>query len=212
MHIRNFISHAPTRNMAATGYSETMVGYETPYLRRPPASVLQVAYLFRNTVRVLYAHNLSSTFFWNMAPRHWMLEDVSSNSGSPETSGTNYPSDAVQYVRRTDSSTASLRTLKNSHVRNLSSQGTTTSIGFWHRHVLFHFSTPLKMLLPPPQQYLFTFAVRLHRNPWTLVTVRGITMIRELNKRQHDFKQISCNSFRMQISRPKQYLVIARSN
>ena len=162
------------------------------------------------------------------------------------------PSDAVQCVRRTDSSTASLRTLKSSHVHNLYSQGilrlkrdgtraetrfrlspkrtspfksagasvqstaasrgvrisisnvgyttflgnvrvlathsirqfslhfpsraspcdirfqthsTTTSVGFWHRHVLFHSSTPLKLPPPPPKQYLFTFAVCHHRNP-----------------------------------------------
>jgi hypothetical protein len=46
--------------------------------------------MFQNMVRFLYAHNLRSPFLWNMAPRHWMLADVSGNSGRPETSGTNY--------------------------------------------------------------------------------------------------------------------------
>jgi len=76
--------------MAATGYSETMVGYEMPYLKRRPVCVLQVAYLFQNMVRFRYVHNLSSPFFWNMVPCHWMLVNVSENSGRPETWDTNY--------------------------------------------------------------------------------------------------------------------------
>ena len=77
--------------MAATGYSETTVGYRTPYLRRPPGYVLQLAYLLQNMVQFRYVHNLSSPLFWNMTPRHWMVEDVSGYRGRTERSDINYP-------------------------------------------------------------------------------------------------------------------------
>ena len=120
--------------------------------------------------------------------------------------------DAAQHIRRTHSSTASLRTLKNSQARNFSSHGTTTSFGFGTGMFYFIPPHPLSCYAPPPKQYLFTFALYLHRNPSTLVTVIGVRMIHKFNKRQPDFKQINCNSFCMQISRPKQYPVIAQSD
>ena len=100
---------------------------------------------------------------------------------------------------------------QHSHVHNLSSHGTTISVGFWYRNVLFHFITALKLppLLPHSSRLrLLYVSFAAHEN----LSVRGARMISKLNKRQHDFKLINCNSFCMQISRPKQYPVVARSD
>lgn len=131
-----------------------------------------------------------------------MLADVSGNSGRPETSDTNYQ---VTRCNMPEEQTAQLH-----HCERLITRMYIICIPMVQPHLLdfgtgmFYFIPPHPLSCsPPPKQYLFTFAVCLHRNPWTLVTVKDVRMIRKLNKRQHDFKQINCNSFRIQISRPK---------